>query len=94
MTVPHYGINTIARPQLVNVPDPPPGAVVTKCPYCWAQCWLTSIERRIAAILKALPAGYTFTSACTRCAFERHTGQARMDMERWQRENAEVCEAS
>lgn len=87
MTAPHYGANTVARPMVLNRPVAPPGAWVTACPYCLSPCWLTEIERSLLPSL-----GYTYTSACTACAFNRARAQAAMDKARWLAENAEVCD--
>lgn len=91
MIAPHYGSATVVRPQVVNVPELP-GGLLSKCPYCWAQCWITRIEQTTPGARLFGGVVLTHTSACTRCAFNRGADQARMDLERWERENAEAAE--
>lgn len=93
MTGPFYGGHTAAMLVVANVPDRPDDAAgQAKCPYCVALCWvMPSAEERLRRVLSFVP--LTFTAACTSCAIWRGFMQLRMDRERWEKENAEVCDA-
>ena len=92
MSEPHYGMETVMRPLLRNVPDrPAAGALESKCPYCGEPCWLMPMEQRFPW---PIPPGFTYTAACTACALQRARRQRVMDRLRWERENAEVCEVA
>lgn len=68
MTPPKF---TIARPLKRNIPDGIPGATLSTCQYCGAECWRLAIEP------DPLPPGYA--AACTECALRRGTHQREMD---------------
>jgi len=84
MSEPHYGSFTACRPLLANVPDAPPGAVLTECPYCGAECWKLELEE--IAIRDAHHGDAT--AACTDCALKRGQWQREMDRARHDRETA------
>lgn len=54
---------TFCRPLRKNVPEGPPGAVLTNCPYCNAECWKLSREPD--------PLPQHMSAACTACALKR-----------------------
>lgn len=88
MSAPHYGQHTLMRPMLINVPDAPAGAELSACPYCDRSCWVMPQEQNLPPVMAAV----SHTSACSACAFSRNNRQAELDMGRWLRENAEVCD--
>lgn len=82
MSRPNYAPRTVCRPSVVSVPDRPEGAEQATCPYCLCAVWKMPIEQLV------LPGSAEF--ACTDCAFKRGLYQARMDAERFAREQQTI----
>lgn len=83
----NYGSRTVSRPLLCNVPTAPEisGWVLTKCPYCNADCWKMASEEDA---IKMFASHGGATPACTRCAFNRAFHQQDMDQKRRDQEQA------